>query len=233
MRKKRPLDRKSKPVRDASLIVIASEDQFAVRQYFDFFESTRIQFRVLETLDGKSAPAHVLDRIDEYIAEFEIGEGDALWLVCDCDHWIEPSHIKNLIQVLQQCRQKGIRVALSNPCFELWLLLHFADFPPEDKLTCDQVAVRLRSAAGAYDKTKVYKLPITDDRVTAAIKRATDACSELDEVPTRPQTAVHLIIQYLVDKQVIAVRSPPDESTGTKTAKPEETRKAKSKNSKK
>ena len=76
MRKKRPLDRKAKPVRDAGLAVIASEDRYAVRQYFDFFESTRIQFRVLETLDGKSAPEHVLNRINEYIEEFEIGEGD-------------------------------------------------------------------------------------------------------------------------------------------------------------
>lgn len=52
MRKKRPLDRKVKVVRDASLVVIASEDRYAVRQYFDFFESTRMQLRVLETRDG-------------------------------------------------------------------------------------------------------------------------------------------------------------------------------------
>ena len=67
MRKKRPLDREAKPVRDASLVVIASEDRYAVRQYFDFFESTRIQFRVLETRDGKSAPEYVLERISEYL----------------------------------------------------------------------------------------------------------------------------------------------------------------------
>ncbi len=156
MRKKRPLDRKGKPVRDASLVVIASEDRYAVRQYFDFFESTRIQFRVLETEDGKSAPEHVLNRINEYLEEFEIDEGDTFWVVCDCDHWVEPNHIQNLTHLLQQCRQKGIQVALSNPCFELWLLLHFADFPAEDMLTCNEVTNRLRDVAGGYDKTKVY-----------------------------------------------------------------------------
>ena len=76
MRKKRPLDREAKHVRDANLVVIASEDRYAVRQYFDFFESTRIQFRVLETTDGKSAPEHILERINEYINDFEIGKGD-------------------------------------------------------------------------------------------------------------------------------------------------------------
>src|SRR3954465_14530523 len=99
MRRKRPLDRKAKPVRDASLVVIASEDRYAVGQYFDFFKSTRIQFRVLETQDGKSAPAHVLHRISEYMREFDIGEGDAFCVVCDCDHWVEPNHIKNLTYV--------------------------------------------------------------------------------------------------------------------------------------
>jgi hypothetical protein len=105
------------------LVISASEDRYAVRQYFDLFESTRIQFRVLETLDGKSAPEHVLNRINEYIEEFEIGEGDTFWVVCDCDHWVEPNHIQNLTHVFQPCRQKGIQVALSNPCFDLWLLV--------------------------------------------------------------------------------------------------------------
>jgi hypothetical protein len=105
MRRKRPLDRKANPVRDASLVVLASEDRYAVRQYFDFFQSTRIQFKVLETQDGKSAPEHVLNRLNEYLEEFEIGEGDSFWLVCDCDHWVQPNHIHNLTYVLQQCRQ--------------------------------------------------------------------------------------------------------------------------------
>jgi hypothetical protein len=225
MRKKRPLDRKAKPVRDASLVVIASEDRYAVRQSFDFFESTRIQFRVLETQDGKSAPEHVLNRINEYIEEFEIGEGDTFWVVCDCDHWVEPSHIQNLTHVLQQCRQKGIQVALSNPCFDLWLLLHFADFPTEDVLTCDEVAGRLRAAAGGYDKTKVYNLQINDERVLAAVRRAADKHPILEEIPKRLQTAVHLIIQSLVTKRIISVRPVPDEAVGAGKKKPKRARK--------
>jgi len=214
MRKKRPLDRKAKPVRDASLVVIASEDTYAVRQYFDFFESTRIQFRVLETQEGKSAPEHVLNRINKYVEEFEIGEGDTFWVVCDCDHWVEPNHIKDLTHVLQQCRQKDIQVALSNPCFDLWLLLHFAEFPVEDVLTCDEVANRLRAAAGGYDKTRVYSLPIEDEKVSAAVKRAAEKHPSLEDIPKRLQTAVHLIIQSLVAKRIISVRPIPDEAVG-------------------
>lgn len=206
MRKRRPLDRTLDPVRDASLVVIASEDRYAVQQYFDFFESTRIQFRVLQTQDGKSAPQHVLDRLNAYIKEYEIGEGDSLWIVCDCDHWVESNHIKNLTRVLQQCRQKGINVALSNPCFDLWLLLHFADFPEETTLTCNEIGDRVRAAAGGYDKTRIYNLPIDIEKVSQAVKRASARHPSPAEIPTHLQTAVHLIIQDLVVRGIISVR---------------------------
>ena len=89
---------------------------------------------------GTSAPEHLLNRLNEYADEYEIGKGDAFWLVSDCDHWVQPNQFQNLTQVLQQCRQKSTQVALSNPCFDLWLLLHFTDFPAEDILTCNEVA---------------------------------------------------------------------------------------------
>lgn len=206
MRKKRPLDRSANVVRDANLIVIASEDKYAVRQYFEFFRSTKIQFKVLETDNEKSAPEHVLARLVQYRKEYDIGEGDEFWLVCDCDHWIKRGHIKNLAQVIQLCRQKGIRVALSNPCFELWLLLHFAEFPAEAKLTCTEIEKRLRKAVGSYDKAKVYNLPIEMDGVKAAAKRSADNQKTTSEIPDRPQTAVHLIIQHLLDLGMISIK---------------------------
>jgi len=206
MRKKRPLDRKTKILRDASLVVIASEDKYAVKQYFDFFQSTRIQFKVLATEDGMSAPEHVLARLDEYMKEFEIGEGDACWLVCDCDHWIKPGHIRNLTLVLQQCRQKRIQIALSNPCFDLWLLIHFAGFPQDDNLTCIEVARRLRVVVGSYDKTKVYNLPIDDEKVRSAVRRSADNQPCSSDIPDRPQTAIHRIIQDLVERAIISVK---------------------------
>jgi hypothetical protein len=219
MRKKRPLDRVTKCVRDASLVVIASEDRYAVRQYFDFFESTRIQFRVLETPDGRSAPEHVLERINEYLENFEIGEGDTFWVVCDCDHWVEPNHIQNLTHVLRECRKKGIKVALSNPCFDLWLLLHFADFPAENMLTCAEVADRLRTAAGGYDKTRIYNLQIDNEKVSNAVKRAGENQSQM-RIPNQLHTSVHLIIRSLIRGGIISVRRTREKAAGTGKKRP-------------
>jgi hypothetical protein len=46
---------------------------------------------------------------------------DHVWCVFDVD---EHPHIPD---AKQQARDNGIELAISNPCFELWLLLHFQD----------------------------------------------------------------------------------------------------------
>jgi len=208
MRKKRPLERKDSLVRDATLVIIASEDRYAVKQYFEFFRSTRIQFRVLETTDGRSAPQHVLDRLEEYIKEFEFGEGDQFWLVCDMDHWSDPSHISNLTGVLQKCRHKGIQVALSNPCFDLWLLLHFSDAPDDNRgPTCNVIEAEIRKVVGQYSKTKVYDLPISMGRVRDAITRSKKNPCEEGKMPNPCSTAVHLIIEGMVHGGIISIPS--------------------------
>lgn len=205
MKRKRPLDREAGCLRDASLIIIASEDEHAVRQYFDFFKSPKIQFRVLHTHDGRSAPEHVLARIDEYRAEFQIGDGDTFWIVCDCDRWIEPSHVKNLTHVLSECRKRNVQVALSNPCFELWLLLHFADHPDDSPLACKDVEKRLRAAVGAYNKSRVYALPLDDEKVQAAVNRAEARHKATPSIPKQTQTAVHLIIRSLIAAGILSM----------------------------
>lgn len=205
MRKKRPLERTSDLKRDATLVVIASEDRYAVKQYFELFHSTRIQFRVLETDDGESSPKHVMDRLQEYMKEYDFGEGDQFWLVCDTDHWVESGHIKNLVEVVRLCRQKGVGVTISNPCFDLWLLLHFAEFPTEASLTCAEIGNRIRATVGRYNKKKVYNLPITNDSIAAAIKRSVANQPTSAEIPTQLHTAVDLIITELVKRNLISI----------------------------
>jgi hypothetical protein len=46
---------------------------------------------------------------------------DEVWCVFDRDHH------PNLPAAFQQAHANGLHVAFSNPCFELWILLHFQD----------------------------------------------------------------------------------------------------------
>jgi hypothetical protein len=204
-KKTRPLERSRGVDRDASLVIIASEDQYAVKQYFELFHSTKIQFQVLPTQDGRSSPQHVVDRLKGYMEEHQFGEGDRFWYVTDVDHWSQPAHIKKLVDVLRLCRQAKIDVALSRPCFELWLLLHFSDFPTADLATCKPVIKLLREVIGGYNKARVFDLQFDDDKVRQAITRSRAKFNPKKVIPDNPQTALHLIIEDLMARRIIHV----------------------------
>jgi hypothetical protein len=54
----------------------------------------------------------------------EEGEIDEVWCVFDVE-W--PRNHPDLKEAVEQARQGGVEVVISNPCFELWLTLHFRD----------------------------------------------------------------------------------------------------------
>jgi len=202
-RKKRPLSRHSGILRDASLIVIASEDTHAVSGYFSRFRTRRVQFLVLPTLDGLSAPEHVQARIDEFKKEHEIQEEDQFWLCIDQDHWADAGHVKNLSQVIAHCHQRQYGVAISNPCFELWLLLHFEPAPPTGPLTFDSLRARIMEIVGGYNKAHCCgSLPFTSGMVHDAINRA-EAMDDNAPIPSCPLTRVYLILRVLLTRDLI------------------------------
>ena len=85
-RKARPLDRTEK-YRDASLVIIASEDTYAVRHYFARFKNVR-GASVLPTEDGKSSPERcATKRLVKYVEDHPLEENDALWLCIDRNGW--------------------------------------------------------------------------------------------------------------------------------------------------
>ena len=144
-------------------------------------------------------------RLDTFINDHDFGVGDQFWFVADTDHWIESNHIQNLVEVARQCRQKGIQVALSNPCFDLWLLLHFGDFPSDASASCSQIGELIRELVGSYNKIKVFNLPITNAHVGDAIRRSAAKFDKSDSIPTTQQTALHLVIEDLVAQGVIGI----------------------------
>jgi hypothetical protein len=54
----------------------------------------------------------------------EDAEIDEFWCVFDVE-W--PTNHPGLLETVRQARANGIQLAVSNPCFELWLILHFQD----------------------------------------------------------------------------------------------------------
>ncbi len=149
-RKKRPLDRSVPHLRDSRLIIIAAEGRETEKQYFDQFHDTRIQVKVMPTgEDNQSSPQHVIDRLNSYREEFQIGVGDELWLMIDVDRW------KNLSEIAREALQRGYQLAISNPCFEVWLLSHYKE-PPEFAPKCQFIEDDLKDVlGGSYNKSNL------------------------------------------------------------------------------
>ena len=190
-RKKRPLDRSVPHLRDTRLIIIAAEGRETEKQYFAEFSDKRVHVKVLSTgEDNHSAPQHVIERLTSFREEFQIGEGDELWLMVDVDRW-------QLAEIAREAIQREYQLAISNPCFEVWLLCHFQD-PPSDVSGCQPIEDALRIAlGGSYNKANLILSQFVDV-LDLAIQRAESLdTSPNDRWPQKVGTHVYRVVRSI------------------------------------
>jgi hypothetical protein len=130
---KRAIEPESQDAKEVYLVSIASEGK-TEEQYFDGIHdldsSEIIKVERLEKndeTDTKSHPNHVIELLDErkeYWKEHGI-EANELWMVVDRDK--QNVSEEQLNTIIDKCNQEGYNLALSNPTFELWLLMHISD----------------------------------------------------------------------------------------------------------
>jgi hypothetical protein len=103
----------------------------------------------VETGHGGSAPktlvALAADARDRAMAED--AEIDEFWCVFDVE-W--PQNHPSLKQAIEEAARSSVQVAISNPCFELWLILHFQD--QGAWLDTDKACKLRRKLDGSMDK---------------------------------------------------------------------------------
>lgn len=115
---------------------------------------------------------------------------DTVWCVVDVD---EHPHLN---EARQLARAREIELAISNPCFELWLLLHFRE-PPGARHRHD-LCQQMREHIPAYDKKPQFTQFV--DGVEAACRRAErlDLDAENENEPGRnPTTGVYRLVASL------------------------------------
>ena len=203
-RKQRPLGRQEKLYRDDRLFIIATEDRYAPKQYFDLLKAivrnSRIKTQVLPTEDCRSSPAHVLERLKTFDKEHESMPADERWLLLDTDHWIEANHKPALMAVLKDARKIGYQVAMSRPCFEFWLLLHHhEDASGLNIQRCSDVRPYLLNSLGTYNITKLEPDHFPLDSIKAAIERAKKLDEAPGDIPPKNSSRVYLIVEKIVN----------------------------------
>lgn len=199
-RKVRPLARDKATLRDDRLFIVACDDTYAPKQYFDFFNITRVQVFVVPTEKNTSHALHALNRLVKY----DHDEDDELWLLLDTDHCIKGQHLKAFTNALKEAKDKKVHVALSRPCFELWLLLHHEEDMTviNSLIDANETEATLRAKLGQYNKTKLNQEHYTLTDVRNAILRAEqlDAAITGGDIPDSNTSRVYLLWKAIVEK---------------------------------
>lgn len=200
--KPRPIPSRDKDpsrLRDDRLFIIACDDTYAPDQYFKFFNLTRVKIHVVPTTDGTSVAAAVLSRL----LEFERDEDDELWMLLDTDHLTKGTHLPGLLHALRDAEARGVSVALSKPCFEIWLLLHHETEASVGQLPdARAVECALRARLGEYNKTNLKRKHYPMSAVALACDRAErmDRGIGGEEIPSANTSRVYRIWKAIAAK---------------------------------
>src|SRR5690554_1445077 len=130
------------PSRDAKSVFIFCEGKKREFQYFRYFRDldSRINIKVYElNHNDDNSPKGLLEIANKCFptnsenieSEYSFVEGDEVWIVLDCDKDKRESRVPQIADIIKECSNKiGWYVAISNPCFEVWLYYHeFAKKP--------------------------------------------------------------------------------------------------------
>ncbi len=130
---------------------------------------------------------------------------DTTWAVFDGDEHRDanPDRWNDAIQIAQS---KDIRLAVSNPCFELWYLLHYRSYTA--KVTRQKAFRLLKSHISDYEKAKTLWPSPLEPLTNEAIQRAKQLVSRVEtnelQLFTNPYTSVYELVESLLalDKEV-------------------------------
>jgi RloB-like protein len=115
-------------------IVIYAEGKNTERDYFEAMQRTFRSVVVdIEIIEGAGVPLTIAKKVTAAarLARRRHGrqsyeQNDEFWAVFDRDEH------PNVPDAIARCHEANVGVAFSNPCFEIWLILHFQDYDRPD-----------------------------------------------------------------------------------------------------
>lgn len=214
-----PLIRKGGFVDAEKLFVLSFEGTISEKKYFLDFRASKlfnnnglIELVPLKRPKNKgSDPFSVKKLLKEAKKEYGFKDTDEFWLIIDRDDW-ETIHKLSFDELVLECKaEKNFFLAMSNPCFEIWLILHFkaiSEFTEEErnqilenakvgsKNHIDIVVSMLQGDGRGYNKRpnpNIF-LPLTKN----AIERAKLTDTQNEEYPTSLGTHIYKLIEKII-----------------------------------
>ena len=184
----RSLNRRTGTRRENRRLLVVTEGKTEKEYLEGLMQSLRpdgMQVTAIDVVDGRGEPSKVLktakaryqSRADDY---------DAVWLLLDVDQ-----HTK-LIPVLRKTRQENFSAAVSNPCFEVWLLWHFEDWTREGSSSEVQHAARRHGLGKSIPPVFPY------NKHPEARRRASRTPVGANEIGRNPSTALPSLLEVIL-----------------------------------
>jgi len=153
----RPLQRRPASRNIEKIILIACEGSKTEPLYFNSIRQD-LRSRTLKIIvipaQNKTDPSSIIDRVIEERKKLK-DDGrwtnrDSAWAVFDGDEHIEKS-LESWQNAMIKAQTKQIKLAITNPCFELWYLIHFQDHFAQ--INRDQLKNLLKKHIPDYNKS--------------------------------------------------------------------------------
>lgn len=127
---------------------------------------------------SSSKPQNLLDKMNDFKSahkddyDFDEHGQDEFWLIMDVDDHTDQtivdsegkSNLDKWNAVLNECHNNKYQYAVSNPFFELWLLLHFDDVNEEDYGYAVKDSHSYESTSHFRERLTALKVPLKKDK---------------------------------------------------------------------
>ena len=189
------------PVRSPALrIVVVAEGAVTEPGYLNVFNRLYgdQSFARLVPIGGAGDPRAVVERAIEKSRESKrdrLGGQDTVWAMFDRDIHLRFDEAKDM------ARRNGIRLAISDPCFELWGILHYQECDaPLDRHECQKMLGEL-CPGYSNKKGKVFDDPeVIESKYRDAVGRAENSLTRRREEGNpegNPSTTVHRLTEHI------------------------------------
>lgn len=185
------------------IFLLVCDDKKTSPIYFNNYNIRNNPLKI-ETPDsgGKDPLTLVQFAVDLLKDEYDylnLDNGDAVWCVFDRDD----VPLDKITQAYDLAKEKNINVCFSNPCFEVWFLLHFTDYT-FTLGKCDNVITKLKEHIPKYAKNVNYYNDKLKANTKDAVRRAKKLCELHENCGTcligrdsDPSTQVYTIIEAI------------------------------------
>lgn len=200
-KKRGKVSRKTKKI----ILIGAEGKNQTERKYFKAFNQVQSEYKIMAGKGNNTDPVGVVEDLLKSAKQEELDLKDGDMLACFIDVDFKNGRDQELRAAMKLARQNNVSVFLSNPCFEIWYLLHFR-YSTKLYGSNEEVIKELGSYISDYSKSKDVHDLIENklDDALANTKKLESFHLENgtnDRLKKLPSTEAYKLIEMILEKR--------------------------------